>query len=249
MKNKMKLITIGTAAAFFAIINVGAGPIEEPADGPALAASVVDVTTKYSSEKVWRGAAVGENEAAATVTSDVELPAAIGLKLSADYSNVDGTTTTSNEATDLTAVFSKNVSDYLLSLSYTWYSDGFDQSGNSASQEVGLSVTRKVGPVNLTLTQYMAVEGDNNGYSEVLGAYSSNFNVLPVKIDFTAKVGYLVHDSSFTHAEARVSTDLPVVEGIVAQPFIAYSSDLGGAFIDNFSGDNFFGGIQFKRAF
>ena len=223
-----------------------AGTIEQPALGANT--PIVDVTTEYSSEKVWRGSDVGANEAAATVTTDLELPAEIGLQLSADYSTVDGTTA-SDEATDLTAVFSKSVSDYLVSLSYTWYSEGFDQSGDGGAQEVGLSVSKKVGPVNLSLTQYLAVEGDNNAYSELAGAYSSNFNVLPVELDFSARVGYLVQDSVFTHAEARISTDLPVVEGIVAQPFVAYSTDLGGEFIDNFSGDNFFGGIQFKRSF
>lgn len=243
MKKLNTLIVMVAAAAF-----ANAGTIEQ-ATVVAPATAIVDVTTEYSSEKVWRGSDVGANEAAATVTTDLELPAEIGLQLSADYSNVDGTTTTSDEATDLTAVFSKSVSDYLLSLSYTWYSEGFDQSGAGGAQEVGLSVSKKVGPVNLTLTQFVAVEGDNNGYSELAGAYSSNFNVLPVELDFAARVGYLVQDSAFTHAEARISTDLPVIEGIVAQPFIAYSTDLGGEFIDNFSGDNFFGGIEFKRSF
>jgi len=241
MKKLNTLIVMVAAVAF-----ANAGTIEQPAVTPA--ATIVDVTTEYSSEKVWRGSDVGANEAAATVTTDLELPAEIGLQLSADYSTVDGTTT-SDEATDLTAVFSKSVSDYLVSLSYTWYSEGFDQSGDGGAQEVGLSVSKKVGPVNLSVTQYLAVEGDNNAYSELAGAYSSNFNVLPVELDFTAKVGYLVQDSTFTHAEARISTDLPVIEGVVAQPFVAYSTDLGGEFIDNFSGDNFFGGVQFKRSF
>jgi len=241
MKKLNTLIVMVAATAF-----ANAGTIEQPA--VVANAPIVDVTTEYSSEKVWRGSDVGTNEAAATVTTDLELPAEIGLQLSADYSTVDGTTT-SDEATDLTAVFSKSVSDYLVSLSYTWYSEGFDQSGDGGAQEAGLSVSKKVGPVNLTLTQYLAIEGDNNAYSELAGAYSSNFNVLPVELDFSARVGYLVQDSVFTHAEARISTDLPVVEGIVAQPFVAYSTDLGGEFIDNFSGDNFFGGIQFKRSF
>jgi hypothetical protein len=241
MKKLNTLIVMVAATAF-----ANAGTIEQPA--VVANAPIVDATTEYSSEKVWRGSDVGANEAAATVTTDLELPAEIGLQLSADYSTVDGTTT-SDEATDLTAVFSKSVSDYLVSLSYTWYSEGFDQSGDGGAQEAGLSVSKKVGPVNLSLTQYLAVEGDNNAYSELAGAYSSNFNVLPVELDFSARVGYLVQDSVFTHAEARISTDLPVVEGIVAQPFVAYSTDLGGEFIDNFSGDNFFGGIQFKRSF
>lgn len=209
----------------------------------------VDVTTEYSSDKVWRGSDLGQNEAAATVATSLSLPADVGLALSADYSLVEGTVATSDEATDLTAVFSKTVSDYILSLSYTWYSEGFDQSGASKAQEAGLSVSREVGPVTLTLTQYLALEGDNNDYSEFTALYSNDFEVLPVELDFAARVGYLTQDSVFTHAEIRVSTDLPVVESIIAQPFVAYSTDLGGEFIDNFSGDNFFGGVQFKRSF
>ena len=239
---KLNTLVVMVAAAAFA----NAGTIEEVVASNPLA---VDVTTTYSSDKVWRGSDIGQNEAAATLTTELELPAEIGLQLSADYSSLDGTTTTSDEATDLTAVFSKSVSDYLLSLSYTWYSEGFDQSGDKGAQEVGLSVSKKVGPIDVTLTQYMATRGDNNGYSELAGAYSSDFNVLPVELDFTARVGYLVQGSTFTHAEARISTDLPVVEDVIAQPFVAYSTDLGGEFINTFSGDSFFGGIEFKRAF
>jgi hypothetical protein len=209
----------------------------------------VDVTTEYSSDKVWRGSDLGQNEAAATVATSLDLPADVGLTLSADYSLAEGAATVSDEATDLTAVFSKSVSDYLLSLSYTWYSEGFDQSGASKAQEVGLSVGREIGPVSLVLTQYLALEGDNNDYSELAALYSNDFNALPVELDFEARVGYLAQGADFTHAELRVSTDLPVTEGIIAQPFVAYSTDLGGEFIDAFSGDNFFGGIQFKRSF
>jgi hypothetical protein len=243
----MKIKNILIVAAFAACANVYAGNLEEAVvvDNTLN----VDVTTAYSSDKVWRGADVGQNEAAATVATSFGLPSEIGLEVSADYSLAEGTEATSDEATDLTAVFSKSISDYLLSLSYTWYSEGFDQSGAGGDQEVGLTVTRTIGPVILSLTQYMAIEGDNNNYSELKGDYSDDFNVLPVVLDFTARVGYLVQDSVFTHAEARISTDLPVTEGIVAQPFVAYSVDFGGEFISAFSGDNFFGGIEFKRSF
>lgn len=242
MKKLNTLIVMVAAAAF-----ANAGTIEEA--NAVDSSLVVDVTTEYSSDKVWRGSDLGQNEAAATVATSLDLPADIGLTLSADYSLAEGAQTVSDEATDLTAVFSKSVSDYLLSLSYTWYSEGFDQSGDSKAQEVGLSVSKEVGPVTFALTQYLALEGDNNDYSELAALYSNDFNALPVELDFEARVGYLAQGSDFTHAELRVSTDLPVTEGIVAQPFVAYGTDLGGEFIDAFSGDNFFGGIQFKRSF
>jgi len=243
----MKLKNILIVAAFAACANVYAGTLNESV--VANNTPNVDVTTAYSSDKVWRGSDIGQNEAAATVATDFKLPVEIGLKVIADYSSVEATKTTTNEATDLTAVFSKSISDYLLSLSYTWYSEGFDQSGVSNDQEVGVTVGRAIGPVDLSLTQYVPVEGDNKHYSELRGEYSNDFDVLPVVLDFTARVGYLVEDSEFTHAEARISTDLPVTQGIVAQPFVAYSTDLGGEFINALSKDNFFGGVEFKRSF
>lgn len=209
----------------------------------------VDVTTAYASDKVWRGTDLGQNEAVGVVSTSFELPAEVGLDLSAEYGLVDSTNA-SEEATDLTAVFSKSVADYLLSLSYTWYSEGLDQSGVDQAQEVGLSVSREVGPVTLTLTQYLGVEGDNNGYSELKSVYTSDFGVLPVLLDFTGEVGYLAQDNKFTHLEARVSTDLPVTEEIVAQPFVAYNVELGESFVaGEESNDVFFGGVQFKRSF
>lgn len=243
----MKLKNILIVAAFAACANVYAGTLE---DAVVVNNTLgVDVTTAYSSDKVWRGSDVGQNEADAKVSTSFELPTKIGLELIADYSLAEGEETTSDEATDLTAVFSKSVSDYLLSLSYTWYSEGFDQSGGNGDQEAGLAVSREIGPVTLSLTQYMAIEGDNNNYSELKGNYSNDFNVLPVVLDFTARVGYLVQDAVFTHAEARISTDLPIIEGIVARPFVAYNADLGGEFINTLSKDNFFGGIEVKRSF
>ena len=240
---KLNTLIVMTAAVAFAT----AGTLEETTVVTGI--PTIDVTTEYSSDRVWRGADVGENEASATVTTDLELPAEIKLALSADYSLAEGTDTLADEATDLTAAFTKNVSDYLLSLSYTWYSEGFNQSGNGSAQEVGLSVSKEVGPVTLSLTQFLAVEGDNNAYSEIKGEYTNDFNELPVELDFTATLGYLAQDAAFTHAEVKVSTDFDVTEGIIAQPFVAYSVDLGGEFVDAFSGDNFFAGVQFKRSF
>lgn len=236
MKKLNTLIVMVATAAF-----ASAGTIEYTPG--------VDITTTYSSDKVWRGADVGQNEAVATVATSLDLPAEICLDLSADYGTVDGTTTTSEEATDLTAVFYTSIYDYLVSLNYTWYSEGFDQSGNGGAQEAGLSVSKDVGPVTLTLTQYVAIEGDNNGYSEFSALYRQDVDFLPTGLDFTAHLGYLSQDAEFTHAELRVTTQLPVANIAIAQPFVAYSADLGGEFIDTFSGDNFFGGIEFKRSF
>ena len=78
MKKLNTLIVMVVAAAF-----ANAGTIEQLAATPA-ATAIVDVTTEYSSEKVWRGSDIGQNEAVATVTTDTEVALTIpsGIDLS-----------------------------------------------------------------------------------------------------------------------------------------------------------------------
>jgi hypothetical protein len=209
----------------------------------------VEVTTSYATDRVWRGSDLGQNEIVGSALTVFDMPADTTLSLNTVYTNADSATS-SNDETEITAIFSKSVADYLLSLSYTWYSEDFDQQGSGQAQEVGLSVSRDIGPVTLYLTQYFGVEGDNNQYSEIGAAYSSNFDVLPVELNFTGEVGYLAQNSDFTHIELCVSTNLPVVENIIAQPFVAYNLQFGESFVSDIdSNDVFFGGVQFKRTF
>lgn len=242
MKTVIKLIMAVAAAAF-----VNAGTIETT---EVDSSSIVEVSTGYSTDKIWRGTDLGQTEGDVTVVTSFELPVDTTLTVGGNYSLIEGSNTTaSDEATELSAALSKDIADYLVSLSYTWYSEGFDRLGVGEAQELGLSVSREIGSVTLTLSQYLAVQGNNNGYSEVSLLHSNNLNVLPFELDFTARVGYLTEVGDFSHAEIRVSADLPVVEGIIAQPFVAFNTDLGGEFVQSFTGDNFFGGIQFKRSF
>lgn len=209
----------------------------------------VEVSTEYSSDSIYRGVDQGQNDAKAVVTTNIELPADIGLQLQAGYTKLDSDVV-SEENTDLTAVFSKTVEDYLLSLSYTWYANGYVGEQGQQTQEIGLSVERAVGPVTLSLTQYLGVEGDNNGYSEASALYSDDFDVLPFVLDFKTELGYLTQDAEFTHAGLSVSTDLKVTEGIVATPFVAYNYQLGGEFAKGIdSNDGLYGGVMFKRSF
>ena len=72
-----KLNTLFIVAAFAALTNAYAGTIEEAPS--ALAPVTVD--TAYTSDKVWRGADLGANEASAIISTTAELPADISLAL------------------------------------------------------------------------------------------------------------------------------------------------------------------------
>lgn len=240
MKIKNILMVVAACAAF---TNAHAGTVETT---QTTTPSVV-VETGYSSESVWRGADLGKDEASAVVTTSTELPTGINLDLVAEYSNAD--TNVKDEETDLSAVFSKQVADYLVSLSYTWYSQDFTKDGSSQAQEAGISVTREIGPIDLTFTQYLGTVGDNNSYSELVASYSDDFG-LPVVLDFRSELGYLAQEGKCTHLENRVSTDVPVTAGVVAVPFVAYSIGLDDSVgVHSDMKNVFFGGIEFKRSF
>ena len=214
MKKTMQLIKIVGVAALAATMNVNAG---QPAVDAASSAPLVSLETGYSSEEVWRGASLGRDEASAVLSVETQLPADITLTLGADYSAADSDV--KDEQTDLSAVFSKSVSDYLVSLSYIWYSQDVAVGGGQA-QEAGVSVSRSIGPVDVSLTQYLGLVGDNNSYSELAATYSDDFGS-SIVFDFRSELGYLAQEGQCTHFETRVSTDIPVTAEIVAVLFVS----------------------------
>lgn len=240
-----KLVKIVGIAAAVAMMNVNAGQIEK-ASVATEEATLVAVETGYSSENVWRGASLGQDEATAVVSTLTSLPADIELALTADYSNSNSDV--KDEQTDLSAVFTKSISDYLVSLSYIWYSQDVALGGGQA-QEAGLSVSRSLGPVDLSLTQYVGLVGDNNSYSELAATYSDDFGS-SIIFDFRSELGYVAQEGQCTHFETRVSTDIAVTAGVVAVPFVAYSLGLDDSVgVHSDMSNLFFGGIEFKRSF
>ena len=206
--------------------------------------SIVDSTVGYASEYVWRGAHVGDAVTSASVGTAFELPTDITLGINTWYNMTD----TDNDEFIGSVAVSKSVADYLVSLSYIWYSVDFDRTSGE-SQELGLTVSRSVGSVDLALTQYLALEGDNNSYSELAAKYSTDFNALPFAVDFYGEVGYVAEHGKLTHALAKVSTDIPVFEEVVASPFVAASVSLSEASGVRSSSNYLFAGLEFKRSF
>ena len=212
---------------------------------------VSSVDAGYSSSKAWRGARVGDSEGTAAVVAEnlATLPGDVKLDLALLQSLADGASTAAQDETRGSVAVTKELEKWLLGVSYHWYSVGFDKVDRGDSQEVGFSVARTVGPVQLSYTQYVDVQGDNGGYSELAALYSNDFNT-GITLDFAATLGYLTEEGDFSHAEVKVSTDIPITERVYAQPFAAYVVELdnpAGLFADD--SNFFYGGVQFKTKF
>lgn len=236
--NKLLAAVVGLMSA-----SVYAGDLAETVVTTSTAS--VEANVGYASEYIWRGAHVGDSVTSTDLSTSFELPNDLSLDIGAWYNMTD----TDNDEFVGTIAVSKSFSDYLVALSYTWYSVDFDRSSGDA-QEVGLTVSRYLGPVSVSLTQYVALESDNNSYSQIAAQYSSNFDTLPFVVDFYGEVGYLVEQGKLTHALAKVSTDIPVVQDVVASPFVAGSVALSDASSANVATKNYvFAGLEFKRNF
>jgi hypothetical protein len=216
----------------------------------AVTAPTIDdpsVEVGYSSINMWRGQNIGPNEAFAAGTGSIVLPADINLSFIADYSNSQSTV---DNQGDLSAAISKDFAGFRFSASYIWYTPSFVTNTGGAVQEVGIGVSKTIGPVDLSLTQYIAVEGDNNQYGEVTVDYKNNFG-LPFTLDLNSVLGYIAEQGVATYLETTLSTEIDTTyRGIVALPFVAYSISLSnyqGA--NGYTDNSFVGGISFKRAF
>lgn len=240
--NTLIIVALATLANVQAVM--AGSPELTPSTASTIAASV---EVGYASTNMWRGQDIGQNEASAVVTGSIALPADINFSLIGDYSNSQSTV--ANQG-DLSAVFSKDIADFRFSASYTWFSSGFVTNTGGASQEVGLGVSKTIGPVDLSLTQYIAVDGDNNGYGEFSVDYKNSFG-LPFTLDLNASLGYLAEQGEATYVETTLSTEIDTTFcGIVAVPFVSYSISLSEFQGANGNTENeFFGGIAFKRTF
>lgn len=206
----------------------------------------IETTASAVSENVWRGISVGDANVSADMTTRAEIFEDYTVSLSglARATDTDG-----EEYIGSLSVEKMLLDEWLVGLSQTWYSRGFDRTGPSAS-ELGLHVSRLVGPVNVGISQYVATAGDNEGYSELTALYSSDFDVLPLAIDFNAELGYLSERGRFSHTGVTVSTTIPFADGYAFQPFVGASlelSDTTGLFGN--TGNQLYGGFQIKKTF
>ena len=94
------------------------------------------------------------------------------------------------------------VGDVVGHVTFNYYSEGTDVVGDVES-EFGVGFGKDLGLASVSLTQFIAVEGDNSGYGEI----GANFGEVYEGISLTGTLGYVLDDFKATHVE--LTADLP----------------------------------------
>jgi len=245
MKLKNVLYSMIAAAALASAGSASAASVAS--DGGILSTLLsqpVDASVTAASKEVWRGADRGDNLITASVGTAFDLPWGVALDA--------GLTLKDNDASDRETVLSvkgtKVVSDYGLSVELNYYSEGTDVVGDVTS-EIGFGVSRNVGSVNVSLTQYFALDGESDKYGEVGVGWSGE--VAGREIDVKGALGYVIDETELTHAQVTVGTDFELPHDFVATPFVtgvlSLASDAGGIY-DNTDTEVLFG-VKVSRSF
>ena len=229
MYMKKKLYAMLAAAAFATAGSASASVVS--AGGELLSTLLnrpFEASVTATSQELFRGTRVGDSLIAASVGTDWALPSDVTLDASVTFeenSDADFETLFAAKAT-------KAVAGYDVSVGLNYYSEGTKVVGDVTS-ELGLGVSRAVGSVDLSVTQFIALDGDNDNYGEV-GAGLSRA-VAGRVIDVKGAVGYVLDEAELTHAQVTLSTDFtvnpfdlrvtPYVTGV-----LALASDAGGIY-------------------
>ena len=229
MYMKNKLYAMLAAAAFATAGSASASVVS--AGGEFLSTLLnrpFEASVTATSQELFRGTRVGDSLVAASISTGWAIPGDsvldVGLAFE-DNSDADFETLFTAKAT-------KAVAGYDFSVGFNYYSEGTNVVGDITS-ELGLGVARTVGPVDLSVTQFIALDGDNDNYGEVGAGLSRE--VAGRVIDVKGAVGYVLDEAELTHAQVTLSTDFtvnpfdlrvtPYVTGV-----LALASDAGGIY-------------------
>ncbi len=241
MQNYCK--TIGALAAASALVagNASAGT-SAPAPVSAAPDSSIsyELHTGYSSEYLFRGTILGQDlvEVGVDVAGEWN---GLGLSAGAWYGSYDlnnndlgvNINDIDIDELDIYAEVAKDFGFLTAAVGYIYYFNEDIADRNllndvlvDDSQEVYFSVARDFGFANASLTYYWAVEGENEGYSEL--ALSRSFELSPcLALNVGTNVGYLVEGGDFTAWTTKVALDWGFTEHAKLSPFVAVSIALG----------------------
>lgn len=238
--------TIGALAAASALVA-----------GTAQAEVEYEIHAGYSTEYLFRGVSFGDDLLETGIDASTE---AYGLNLSAGiwYANFQagapafGGDFNANEI-DLYTEVSKDLGFLTASVGYIYYYNDTDDlisanvTGNVRDfQEVYFGISRDFGFVEASLTYFWDIVGDNGGYTELGLSRSFELNQC-LTLNTGVNVGYLVEESDFTAATAKVSLDWGFVENAKLSPFVAAALDLSSD--GNALGNELIGGSMLSVSF
>jgi len=219
--------------------------------GSASADSVVTglsfgATGTYTTQDIWRGQQQGDDDFRLGVTAELGL---FGVPTNAKLAWSENDLQNEFEfslgtARDFTLPV---VGDVVGHVTFNYYSEGTDVVGDVDS-ELGVGFGKELGLASVSVTQFIAIEGDNDGYGEV----GFNFGEVYEGISLTSTLGYVLDDFKATHVE--VVADLPNLPFEILDtaftPFLkgVYTFD-GREGIWTNDGAEFIGGISLSRSF
>lgn len=219
--------------------------------GSASADSVVTglsfgATGTYTTQDIWRGQQQGDDDFRLGVTAELgRFGVPTNAKLAWSENDLQNEFEFSlGTARDFTLPV---VGDVVGHVTFNYYSEGTDVVGDVDS-ELGVGFGKELGLASVSVTQFVAIEGDNDGYGEI----GANFGEVYEGITLTGTLGYVLDDFKATHIE--LTADLPnlpfEVFDTAFTPFLkgVYTFD-GREGIWTNDGAEFIGGISLSRSF
>tara|TARA_R110000787_G_scaffold212506_1_gene322171 strand:+ start:815 stop:1528 length:714 start_codon:yes stop_codon:yes gene_type:complete len=234
-----KIVLIMMAAASFA--TAGSASADNVVKGLSFGA-----VGTYSTQDIWRGQKQGDDDFRLGVTAELGL---FGVPTNAKLAWSENDLQNEFEfslgtARDFTLPV---VGDVVGHVTFNYYSEGTDIVGDVES-EFGVGFGKDLGLANVSLTQFIALEGDNSGYGEI----GANFGEVFEGISLTGTLGYVLEDFKATHVELTANLpNLPFeILDTAFTPFLkgVYTFD-GREGIWANDGAEFIGGISLSKSF
>ncbi|MDB6069420.1 MAG: hypothetical protein JWL81_591 [Verrucomicrobiales bacterium] len=246
--------SLALAASAFAGTTVSTGKGTVP-PAPAPAAGLFDsvgatVDIGYDTHYFFRGFLISEQNVWGQVALSVPLSEKLSLGLGAWYTS---SADISYDELDLNAGLSLDAGFAKIGLGYTRYEffDGSAGEGNGvdSADEIGLTVGKALGPVNIGAGYYYDFEAEGS-YIE-LGidapiAVTDTFSIVPAAL-VSYGDEYYSTDSDFQHVKLSVSFPIKLTATATLTPYVAGNIALGTT--EEFTDDTLYGGVKLSVSF
>lgn len=226
------LLVISALAGGNALAGDKAPPVEKaPAiDNPPAAKPAVELEyelhTGYTNEYLFRGLNLGHDlvEVGGDIRAGLH---GFGLSLGAWFgsfndADFEGANDLNVTELDLYGQVARNFGWVTGSVGYIYRHYDSDEDLTLENQEVYFSLSHEFYGVDASLTYFLGVEGDNDGYSEF--GLSRSFDINPsVAVNCGTKLGYLVEQGQLTAFTTQLSLDWGFTAHARLSPFVKWS--------------------------
>ena len=247
--------SLALAASAFAGTSVSTGKGTVPPAPPAPPVGLFEevgatVDVGYDTHYFFRGFLLSEQNLWGQVAIAVPLSQELSLGLGGWYTS---STDTNYDELDLNAGLTYDAGFAKIGLGYTHYEFFDGRAGNgigsSGADEVGLTVGKALGPVNIGAGYYYDFETEGS-YIE-LGvdapiAVTENFSIVPAAL-ISYGDEYYSTDSDFQHVRLSVSFPVKLTATATLTPYVAGNLALGTT--EEFTDDEIYGGVKLRVSF